>query len=75
MTATSLPALLDLTAAAVDQATDDDYGDRYRLRGSITVLRVALDGLEHRMGVNGTPQPKSPPVQPPTRPPADPKGK
>lgn len=68
--ATSLPSLLEHTATAVDMAaTDDDYGDRYRLRGSISVLRVALDGLEARMGVNGTPQPHTPPKPPPPPPP------
>lgn len=69
----ALADLLDATATAVDTATTDvDYGDRYRLCGSISVLRIALDGLEQRMGVNGTPQPKSPPTPPPPPPPPPP---
>lgn len=76
MKASGLATLLDIvadTCATVDTTTDDSW----LLLDRIPVVRIELDRLEQRIrsGLNGTPQPKSPPPAPPPKPPADPKGK
>jgi len=66
---TALAHLLDATAEVCRTTeTPDDYGDRWILAGRIAVLRVALDDLETRLGVNNTPQPKTPATPPPPPP-------
>jgi hypothetical protein len=64
----SLTALLDATGTAA-RTVDIPTEERVHVLEAVGRLRIDLDQLTHRLGVNGTPQPSKPPEPPPPPPP------
>jgi hypothetical protein len=64
----SLADVLD-AAGTVVRTVDIPATERTHVLEAVGRLRIDLDELTHRLGVNGTPQPSKPPTPPPPPPP------
>jgi hypothetical protein len=65
---TGLADLLEATGTAC-RTVDVPEIHRRHVLDAVGRLRIDLDTLTHRLGVNGTPQPGKPPTPPPPPPP------